>query len=632
MPFELKKVNRGWKVVDDKGREYSRKPLSKKRATLQQRALYAAYNRGEFKEIKGGYIVKHDGEEHQLLYGEGFFSDVFDKVKSIARAAINVVRRIPPIRRDYPPNVRNILAQYGNGTIVGLAVRREPIKSFINTALNWLTKGKWDMAKKEANYDNMFHLGLVADVSIGGEIKRILLEKNEVINITTSFSQSPDIQMLIIPVPAGSTLTLNQMLDNARNAMGDNFFLYDAFKNNCQNFIYNLLSNSGLMSSEAEKFILQPINELVKNLPAYTPYVARALTDIAAIGNRVIYGEGMDSCCSSCAIGKACMGANGGKSISNRGVRLNARAVVRGGAEDEIIVDEKRLAELQKIIPSKERWEASFKRRGATPTQTYEQYRANVEDINRKRATRNLSQEKRAEKEMSDLAERNRLYAEEVKRNPDLQQVRCNITADGEISKDKFKSTMTQGECRSAHQLYEKKEKAKRCEREPITCGLTKVADFLAENVAPAIGVPSIITDAYKAFGPSAYYRGEGLKEMAGGSIVSQLKMLKIPKAKYLKAIRDAGQKAGYDPKAISLATDGEHKVAVKTPEGQVRYAGRVGYGDYHIYTFLESKGDVPVGTASKKQSTFQKSHSKIKGDWKADKYSPNNLALSLLW
>lgn len=542
MPFELKKVNRGWKVVDDKGREYSRKPLSKKRATLQLRALYASYNRGEFKEIKGGYIVKHDGADHTLMYGDGFFSDVFDKVKSMARAVVNVVRRIPPIRRDYPPNVRNILSQYGNGTIVGLAVRREPIKSFINTALNWLTKGKWDMAKREANYDNMFHLGLVVDVEYMGEVKRLLLEKNEVINITTSFSQSPDIQMLIVPAPVNPPLTLNEMLTNARVAMGDNFFLYDAFKNNCQNFIYNLLSNSNLMSPEASRFILQPIGELLKNLPSYTPYVARAITDVAGIANRVIYGEGVDSCCSSCAVGKSCKSANGGRSIVNRGVRLNAVAVpLKGGSitKDEAKVLMDRLEEIEDdSMPEKKQWDI-------------------VNEV--------------LEKLLVALPES------------------MDIMASAETTR------------------------------------LRKGLPHRPKNV-----MMKVLEEIY---GEGWYGSGVGgLKEMAGGSIASQLKLLKIPKTKYLKSIRDVGQKAGYDPKDISLANDGEHKIMVKTPTGEMRYAGRVGYGDHHIYTILESKGDVPKGTAEQKQKSYLARATKIKGDWKKDKFSPNSLAVHLLW
>jgi hypothetical protein len=46
----------------------------------------------------------------------------------------------------------------------------------------------------------------------------------------------------------------------------------------------------------------------------------------------------------------------------------------------------------------------------------------------------------------------------------------------------------------------------------------------------------------------------------------------------------------------------------------------------------LEKKEKAPKGTADKKRATFQKSHSAIKGDWKKNPYSPNNLAIQILW
>lgn len=522
MPFQLKKVNsRGWKVVDDKGREYSRRPLTKTRATAQLRALYAAYNRGEFKEVKGGYIVKHDGADHTIMYGSGFFSDVFDKVKRVAKSAVRVIRRIPPLRRDYPPNVRKVLEQYGNGVIVGLAVRREPIKSFINTALNWLTKGKWDMAKREANYDNLFHLGLVADVEVGNEVKRLLIEKNEVINITTSFGQASDVEMLPLSVPTNPPITLNQLLENARRDMGENFFLYDAFKNNCQDFIYNLLNSSGILTERASAFIKQPIEVLLKRLPSYTPIAARAITDIAGIANRVIYGEG---CCAECSVGKSCRSASGGMSIVNRGVRLKPVAVPMSGGS--FFSD--MLWGMSEVMPG-------------------------LKGVARKATSEH----------------------------------------DKQVASNFFKRFL------ELREKYGEAEARRMIGGVPIGRGVGEDGD---------------------------------LKQMAGGSIVSQLKLLNIPKTKYLKSIRDAGQKEGYAPKDIDLADDGEHKIMVRTPEGAMRYAGRVGYGDFHIYSLLESKGDVPKGTATEKQKSYRARATKIKGDWKSDKYSPNSLAISLLW
>jgi hypothetical protein len=57
-----------------------------------------------------------------------------------------------------------------------------------------------------------------------------------------------------------------------------------------------------------------------------------------------------------------------------------------------------------------------------------------------------------------------------------------------------------------------------------------------------------------------------------------------------------------------------------------------LGYGDYIIWTAKEKEGIVPKGYADMKRNVFHKSHSKIKGDWKNDKFSPNMLALKITW
>lgn len=100
----------------------------------------------------------------------------------------------------------------------------------------------------------------------------------------------------------------------------------------------------------------------------------------------------------------------------------------------------------------------------------------------------------------------------------------------------------------------------------------------------------------------------------------------------YLTEVRRRAKAHGYDPKAVSYAEDGIHKIAYTTPSGQKVKFGREGYGDHILWSMLEKEGRVPKGTASKKRNVFHKSHSAIKGDWKSNPYSPNMLALKLLW
>jgi hypothetical protein len=99
-----------------------------------------------------------------------------------------------------------------------------------------------------------------------------------------------------------------------------------------------------------------------------------------------------------------------------------------------------------------------------------------------------------------------------------------------------------------------------------------------------------------------------------------------------MERVLENAERCGYDPDSIDFSDDNIHKVMIETPEGQIRRFGRVGYNDFHIWSHLEEQKEVPSGTAQQKRERFWKSHSKMKGDWKADDYSPNWLSMRLLW
>lgn len=100
----------------------------------------------------------------------------------------------------------------------------------------------------------------------------------------------------------------------------------------------------------------------------------------------------------------------------------------------------------------------------------------------------------------------------------------------------------------------------------------------------------------------------------------------------YLKDARKTAEKNGYNPSNLQFSDDTEHKMMMIDEKRKSHYFGRTGYGDFLIYNYLEKQKKVKKGLAKQKQSVFHKSHEKIRGNWKADKYSPNNLALRILW
>ena len=121
------------------------------------------------------------------------------------------------------------------------------------------------------------------------------------------------------------------------------------------------------------------------------------------------------------------------------------------------------------------------------------------------------------------------------------------------------------------------------------------------------------------------------IKGIKGTKFYEYLKKLGIDEKKYMIAVKVNAKKNKYDPKLIDYAMDDVHKLKYFSPEG-VKYFGRVGYGDFFIYKALEGLKQIEKGTADKKRKIFHKSHDAITKKYNLGVYSPNELALKILW
>jgi len=70
----------------------------------------------------------------------------------------------------------------------------------------------------------------------------------------------------------------------------------------------------------------------------------------------------------------------------------------------------------------------------------------------------------------------------------------------------------------------------------------------------------------------------------------------------------------------IGLSTKKDKKYMVTRPDGKIVHFGQMGYED-----FTKHKNKT-------RRKNYLARSTKIKGNWKKDKYSPNNLAIHLLW
>jgi len=121
-----------------------------------------------------------------------------------------------------------------------------------------------------------------------------------------------------------------------------------------------------------------------------------------------------------------------------------------------------------------------------------------------------------------------------------------------------------------------------------------------------------------------------GCMGACGGSMVKfhkQLKEVGLTHDIYMKKAKELAKASGYDPSKLSMSEDENHKLCY---EGVC--FGKIDYYDYIIYSWLELKGEVSKGTADKKRKAYRARATKIKGDWKKNELSPNNLAINILW
>lgn len=98
-----------------------------------------------------------------------------------------------------------------------------------------------------------------------------------------------------------------------------------------------------------------------------------------------------------------------------------------------------------------------------------------------------------------------------------------------------------------------------------------------------------------------------------------------------LEVVNSIAKKWGYiNP--IEFSTNKNKKFMTRDPNGKIVHFGSSNNKDYIIYTFLYEMGEIEDFFRAKKRHSYLSRSSKIKGKWKNNMYSPNNLSRRILW
>lgn len=100
-----------------------------------------------------------------------------------------------------------------------------------------------------------------------------------------------------------------------------------------------------------------------------------------------------------------------------------------------------------------------------------------------------------------------------------------------------------------------------------------------------------------------------------------------MDKKLYLLVAKMRAKEAGYNPDLLTLANDNVHKLSY---DG-VKF-GNKDYNDYILYSWMESQGRISAREVDKHRRNYRKRATNIKGNWRNNPISPNNLAIRILW
>lgn len=217
-------------------------------------------------------------------FGERTLLDLARQVRpGIAPAASQVENRTKQIidtfgYDNYDAQTAAFIRKVGSEEITSLTVRRAPIQEWINSALDAISGGTWNKTRYAYGYDKLYHLSLIVN-------GRYTIQRIGRVSVGLKDNDRPQTEYRRVQLNTfDEPLTIKQILQNTLRRVGSNvFFNYDSFSNNCQYFVSNMLVANRLMTPQLKTFILQPIDELLKQQPDYMRAVTNIITNTGQI-------------------------------------------------------------------------------------------------------------------------------------------------------------------------------------------------------------------------------------------------------------------------------------------------------------------------------------------------------------
>jgi hypothetical protein len=166
---------------------------------------------------------------------------------------------------QYSKKCQKLLDLYGEYEIKKIYLVREPFSPLITFLLNVITFYKYNKLITESQDNFPYHSSIIFEIELQNKMKKLLLlEKNNSINLRENFLINNSQQIKTIPFK-NKKYTINSILNNTQKRLGNKkFFNWHVYKNNCQEFIKEILVTINKFSKYNKDYILS--NNILKFL------------------------------------------------------------------------------------------------------------------------------------------------------------------------------------------------------------------------------------------------------------------------------------------------------------------------------------------------------------------------------
>jgi hypothetical protein len=156
---------------------------------------------------------------------------------------------------QYNKKCQKIIDDYGECKINKIYIVRQPFGKIVNVIFNILTLFNYNKYLAQSDENQPYHPALIFELNYNNNIKFLLLEKNNCINICETFLMYKTYDFKQINIKKNN-FTLREILSKTQKRIGNHrYFNWNIYKNNCQEFTKEILITLNKNFKKYDKFI-----------------------------------------------------------------------------------------------------------------------------------------------------------------------------------------------------------------------------------------------------------------------------------------------------------------------------------------------------------------------------------------